>query len=597
MLGYTGKIAYIDLSNRKVEIEPTPFKLAEKFIGGSGLAARLLYDYIKPEIDPLAPEAYVAVMAGPVTGTALPASSRYAVCGRSPLTGYWGEATSGGKFGAYLKRAGFDGLIITGKAPEMVYLEVKNGKVEIKTGSNLKGLDSYEMQEELKKVYGNTVSIAGIGVAGERLMPMAAVMNDHGRAAGRMGFGAVFGSKNLKAIVVDGQGEVPVAAKEELKELAKQLTAAYKKEMELFTQYGTLGYLDIGYYFGDTPVKYFTKGLFPIDKVNARKFREEYSIHPKACWGCPIACGRELNFKGRIVDGPEYETAVTYGPLVENFDMDTIVEANDIANRYGFDTISTGVSLAFLTYLKEENLLPENLKAEVPDFGDSKGILEALRLTGENSGIGQLIGKGVARVAEELGLSQDYAAAVRRLEIPMHEPRAFTGQALSYVTGPRGACHLRGSFFEVDLGIVKDPDFGVVPGPRFNLDGRVEAVVKFQSLRELDNCLVKCSFAFTPLKAVVGALSYTTGVAWTPEKVVEAANNSITIKRAISFNLGNSPADDRLPGHVKKPLTEGGAFGNVPEIEKYLPEFYQLRGWNSDGTISREFLARLLADD
>ncbi|GAV24522.1 tungsten-containing aldehyde ferredoxin oxidoreductase [Carboxydothermus islandicus] len=597
MLGYTGKIAYIDLSTKKVEIKPTTPKLAEKFIGGSGLAARLLYEHLKPEIDPLAPEAYVAVMAGPVTGTALPGSSRFAICGRSPLTGFWGEATSGGKFGAYLKKAGFDGLIITGKAPEMVYLVVQKGNVEIKPGNNLKGLDTYEVQEELKRIYGNNVSVACIGVAGENLMPMAAVINDHGRAAGRMGFGAVFGSKNLKAIVVDGQGEVPVADKESLKALAQELTSRYRKDAQLFTQYGTLGYLDIGYYFGDVPVKYFTKGLFPIDKINAKRFREEYAVHPKACWGCPIACGRELKFKGRTVDGPEYETAVSFGPLLQNFDLDTIVEANDLANRYGFDTISSGVTLALLMYLKEENLLPENLKAEVPEFGDALGILEALKLTGENWGIGRLIGQGVVKALEELGLSQECAAAVRKLEIPMHEPRAFTGQALSYATGPRGACHQRGDFFEVDLGIVKDEDLGIVPGPRNSIEGRVAVVAKFQSLRELDNCLVKCNFTFTPLKAVIGALSFITGVSWSPEKVLAAANNSLTIKRAISFNLGSSPADDKLPGHVKKPLTEGGAFGNVPEIEKYLPEFYKLRGWNSDGTIPQEFLARLLADD
>jgi len=597
MLGYTGKIAYIDLSAKKVEIKPTPLKLAEKFIGGSGLAARLLYEHLKPEIEPLAPEAYVAVMAGPVTGTALPGSSRFAVCGRSPLTGFWGEATSGGKFGAYLKKAGFDGLIITGKAADMVYLEVKNGNVEIKPGNNLKGLDTYELQDELKKVYSGNISIAGIGVAGENLMPMAAVINDHGRAAGRMGFGAVFGSKNLKAIVVEGQGEVPVAAKEPLHALARELTFLYKKEAELFTQYGTLAYLDIGYYFGDAPVKYFTRGLFPIDKVNAKRFREEYAIHPKACWGCPIACGRELKFKGRIVDGPEYETAVAFGPLVENFDLDTIVEANDIANRYGFDTISAGVTLALLMYLKEENLLPDNLKAEVPDFGDAEGIISALKLTGEKRGIGKLIGQGVVKTLEELGLSQEYAAAVRKLEIPMHEPRAFTGQALSYATGPRGACHQRGDFFEVDLGIIKDEDLGIVPGPRNSIEGRVDLVAKFQSLRELDNCLVKCNFTFTPLKAVIGALSFITGVPWSPEKVLAAANNSLTIKRAIAFNLGSSPADDKLPGHVKKPLAEGGAFGNVPEIEKYLPEFYQLRGWNLDGTIPDEYLAELLRDD
>ncbi|NPV26549.1 MAG: aldehyde ferredoxin oxidoreductase family protein [Firmicutes bacterium] len=597
MFGYTGKIAYVDLTSGLVEIKATPLKAAEKFIGGSSLAARLLYDDLKPEIEPLAEKACVAVMAGPITGTAIPGSSRFAVCERSPLTGYWGESTSGGRFGAYLKRAGLDGLIIQGKAQEMTYLLVQNGNVEIRTGSNLKGLDTYTAQEQLKQIHGDNTSIACIGVAGENLLPMAAVINDHGRAAGRMGFGAVWGSKNLKAIVVDGKGEVPVADKDSLKVLVRELTAAYQKSTKLFTQFGTLGYLDIGYHFGDVPVKYFTQGIFPIDRLNGRKFREEYSVHARACWGCPIACGREISFKGRKVDGPEYETAVAFGPLVQNLDLDTIIEANDLANRYGFDTISAGVTLALLMYLKEEKLLPAEIMAEVPDFGNREGILEALTLTGENRGIGRLIGQGTIRTLQELGLSPDYAAAVRRLEIPMHEPRAFVGQALSYATCPRGACHQRGDFFEVDLGLLKDKDLGIEPGPRENLDGRVAQVANHQSLRELDNCLVKCNFTFTSLKTVIGALSVITGVPWSPEKVLAAANNSLTIKRAISFNLGSSPADDRLSGHVRKPLTEGGAYGHVLDIEKYLPEFYQLRGWNPDGTISQELLARLLADD
>jgi len=360
-----------------------------------------------------------------------------------------------------------------------------------------------------------------------------------------------------------------------------------------------MGYLDIGFYFGDVPVKYFTKGLFPINDFNAKKMREEYSVHPVACWGCPIACGRLIRYEGKEVDGPEYETAVAFGPLVQNFDLKTLIEGNEIANRYGFDTISSGVTLAMLMHLKEEKLLPPELMAEVPDFGDQNGILEALKLTGENKGIGRLIGQGTVKTLEELGLSQEYGASVRNLEIPMHEPRAFTGQALTYATGPRGACHQRGDYFQVDLGLLKDKDLSIRSGPRENLEGegRIASVVNHQLMRELDNCLVKCNFTFTPFKAVIGALSFITGVPWSPEKVIEAAKNSVTIKRAISFNLGSSPADDRLPEHIKKPLSEGGAYGNVPEIEKYLPEFYKIQGWNEDGTIPQELLTRLLADD
>ncbi|SHF30888.1 aldehyde:ferredoxin oxidoreductase [Desulfofundulus australicus DSM 11792] len=597
MLGFVGKIACVNLTDGTVEVRPTPVKEAGKFIGGSGLAARLLYHDLKPEVGPLEEGSPVAIFAGPVTGTAVPSSSRFVVCGRSPLTGFWGESTSGGKFGVVLKRAGFDGLIITGKARELVYLLVENGKVEIKPAFNLKGRDTYGTQEELKKVHGTEASVACIGTAGENLVPIASVINDNGRAAGRMGFGAALGSKNLKAIVAAGRGEIPVASTQALQELARGLNALYKKTTLLTNQFGTLGYLDIGYYFGDVPVKYFTRGIFPIDRMNARRFREEYAVHARACWGCPIGCGRELKFKGRVVDGPEYETAVSFGPLLENFDLDTIVEANHLANCHGFDTISAGVTLGFLMYLKEQNMLPAGLKEEVPAFGDREGILEALKQTAENRGIGRLIGQGVTRTAKELGVSQGYAAAVRGLEIPMHEPRASVGQALSYATGPRGACHQRGDFFQVDLGLLKDGDLHIRGGDRTNLQGRVEAVVNLQCLRELDNCLLKCNFAFTPLKVVVDALKAVTGYPWTPENTLQAAKNSLAVKRMISFNLGSSSADDRLPDHFRKALGEGGAYGIVPDIEKYLPEFYRLQGWNEDGTVPRELVSRLIADD
>lgn len=597
MFGYAGKLAYIDLSTGRVEIREVDKELARQFIGGSALACRLVYDLIAPRTDPLGPDNPLVFMTGPLVGTTAPSSSRFAVCARSPLTGIWGEATSGGAFGPRMKMAGFDGLVITGRAAKPTCITVNDGEIRLHDAGSLWGKDCYETRDLVKRETGDC-SVACIGPAGENLVPLAAVINDAGRAAGRCGLGAVMGSKNLKAVAVSGRGKVALADAKTFNSMTKIILEEVKKETALNKQYGTLGYLDIGMYFGDVPARYFTENVFPAEKATGKKLREDFNVSFKACMGCAVACGRKTRLAGKhnlSVDGPEYESAVALGPLCGSYDLESIVYASHLCNLYGLDTISTGVCIAFAMYLLEQGLVaPERLGFDI-SWGDNEGIIRLVHQMAGNEGPGSLLAKGVKRMAAELGVDPELAAHVKGLEIPMHDPRAFAGMAMSYATGPRGACHQRADFFMLDLGLVKQQCLGLNPGPdRFSLDGRVADVSRLQDVRELDNAFLRCTFASLPLDITAGLMGLATGIPWTMEELVRVGERSFTLKRMLSCKLGVTRADDRLPGIVRRPYAEGANAGFVPDVDRYLKEYYDVRGWDRDtGRPGREKLAEL----
>lgn len=600
MYGYAGKLAYINLSGGTVDVKELNNQLAGQFIGGSALACRLVYDLLGPQTDPLGAENPLVFMTGPFVGTTAPSSSRFAVCARSPLTGIWGEATSGGSFGPKMKRAGFDGLIITGKADRPTTIFIKDGEIKLLDAGSLWGKDAYETQRLIKDQVGDC-SVACIGQAGENLVLMSAVMNDAGRAAGRCGLGAVMGSKNLKAVAIEGKGKISLADKDNFNNMNKFIVEELKKLTVFNKQYGTLGYLDIGMYFGDVPAKYFTENIFPAEKVTGKKLREDFTVTFESCLGCVISCGRKTRLAGKYnvdVDGPEYESAVSLGPLCGSYDLESITYANHLCNMYGLDTISAGVAIAFAMYLLDNNLVtPEKMGFDIT-WGDDAGIQRLIELMAKNEGPGALLARGVRRMAAELGVNPELAAEVKGLEMPMHDPRAFAGMALAYATGPRGACHERADFFMNDLGLVKQECVGLQPGPdRFSLDGRVGDVVKLQDIRELDNAFLRCTFASLPMDITAGLFGLATGTPKTIDDLMKAGQRSATIKRMLNCKLGIRSSDDRLPGILKRPYQDGSNAGHVPEVEKYLKEYYTIRGWDAEGKPTQETIAGLGLDN
>ncbi len=599
MYGYQGKLLHLDLDAGETRDMPLAEDDLRNFIGGSSLAAKLIYDRVKPGLDPLSPESPLVLATGPLTGTGIPMVSRYALCGISPLSGYWGEATSGGTFPFHLKCTGYDGILVTGKAKAPVTLYVNAGVAEIKDATRLWGKDIYETQKLINdELSGARVSVACIGPAGERLNRHACVMNDRGRAAGRCGLGALMGSKNLKAVVVGGNSRAEVADSDRVKELVKESRDTIRGGMMTpgFAEYGTLMYADMGMPIGDMPAKYFTKTIFPVEKVTGQALRQAYTIERYACHGCPVGCGREVkDFRPDLpsVDGPEYETTGVFGPLCMNFDLESIIEANHLCNAAGLDTISTGVSIAYAMYLAEQGVLSKEKAGLDIKWGDGQAIVKLVEMIIKQEGVGKLISEGTLRMARQLGRDEGEAAQVKGLEVPMHDPRAFHGQALSYATGPRGACHLKGDYYSIDLGGFVE-ELEILPGNRMSSEGKAEPVAKYQSVKDLYDSLPLCKFAALSLTQISQILTAITGWEYTPQDILTVGDRSINIKRAISSKLGLTRDDDKLPQICLEALTEGRTKGVVPDMDKLLKEYYAYRQWDWDtGKPKKEKLMEL----
>ncbi len=584
MQGYHGKFLEVDLTNKTTQDLPLSEDFCKAYIGGATMAAALVYDRVNPDTDPLGPENPMVMATGPFTGTPIPMVSRYAVGAISPLTGFWGESTSGGVFPFRLKGSGWDGIIVTGKADAPVYLYLKDGQAEIKDAATLWGKDSYETQKIIKEDLADTqVSVACIGPAGEKLIKYACIMNDKGRAAGRCGMGALMGSKNLKAVVVAGNRRPEVADSAKLGELAKQAVKDINGNLVsvAFREYGTLMYMDMGMTLGDTPAQYFTKSVFPVGAVTGQALRQDYSVANYACRGCPIGCGRDLKeFKpGLDVDGPEYETTVAFGPLCMNTDFDTIIEANHLCNVHGIDTISAGVSVAYAIYLYEQGELTKDQVGFELKWGDGACILKLVEMIVNQEGIGELISKGTLAMARELGRDEGEAAQIKGLEIPMHDARAFHGLAVSYATGPRGACHLKGDYYNIDLGNMI-MEYMILPSDRLVSEGKGEPAAKFQSFKDLFDALTLCKFAPLQVPQLCDMINALTGWEFSPEDLLAAGDRSINIKRAISNTFGLSREHDSVPKIAMDALEEGTTAGVQPDLEVMLKEYYQYRGWD-----------------
>ncbi len=601
MFGYQGNFLEVNLDTREANALPLDEEHLRDFIGGAGLSARLIYDRVKSGMDPLGGDNPLVFAVGPFVGTTIPMVSRYSVCGVSPQTGFWGESTSGGSFPFRLKASGFDGILITGKSDKPVYLYVNDGSAEIRDAAHLWGKDSYQTQEMLKdEIKQRGLSVACIGAGGEALVRYAAIMNDDGRAAGRCGLGTLMGSKKLKAVAVTGSKRAEVADETRIRALTRQLNEFTRARSGGMRYAGTMGYMEAGMVTGDTPASYFTKSMFPASKVSGSALREAFAVESTACLGCPIACGRRLKrFRSDIetVDGPEYETAAAFGPLCRNYDLDSIVYANHLCNRHGIDTISAGVTIAYAMHLYEKGVLDEKKAGMKIEWGDGEAIVKLVEMIVSREGIGNLLAEGALRVGKELGADLEEVAHVKGLEIPMHDARAYTGMAISYATGPRGACHLRGDYYQVGMG-TRVPELDIEPRNRFKSDGHAAMAAKFQDFKDLYDSLCMCKFASLSLTQLSEVLNGITGWDYSPTDLATAGERSVNLKRAISNRLGVTREDDRMPRISIEPLQEGSTAGKSPDMEVLLREYYDHRQWDWDtGKPEKEKLTELGLDD
>lgn len=607
MLGYVGKILRVNLSSKKISEEKIGEDVARKFIGGVGLAAKIIYDEVEPKTSPYDPNNKIVFMTGPLTGTLIPCTGRYVVCAKSPLTDAWGEAHAGGFWARELKRAGYDGIVIEGRSERPIYLVIDDGDVRIERADQFWGLGCLDVEEAIKKDLGGDFKVACIGPAGENLVRFAAIINDEGRAAGRCGMGAVMGSKMLKAIAVRGSKEIPVKDPERIKSILRRI---YPQIMsfpitQIYASYGTSGELLSFHEYGDVPIKNFTLGDWEnIEKISGEVYNKTMVKAKRACWNCPIACWRYVEvsngpYAGLVLKrGPEYETLVALGALLLNDRLDVIVKANYLCNQYGLDTISTGVCIAFAMECYERGIITRHEVGMDLLWGDPDTILRLIEDIGGRKGFGNLLAEGVMRASEKIGRgSERIAMHVKGLEMPMHDPRAFKGMGLQYAVSNRGACHLQGMVMRIEQG-ERMTDLKIYERlDRFSVINKGKVLAIMQNWHEVLESLIICKFLGIPPGHIPGLYALVTGMTVSLEELLKAGERIYTLKRMYNVKCGVTRKDDTLPYRImNEGLKEGGTLGNTvsqEDLKVMLDEYYAARGWDENGMPKSETLKKL----
>jgi aldehyde:ferredoxin oxidoreductase len=606
--GYIGNILEIDLRTGKKEKISIEEEERRKFLGGSGLAAGIFFDSFDPKVDPFSPENPLILMTGPVVGTQFPGTSRFAVCGKSPLTGIWGEGTCGGNFGPELKFAGMDGIIFKGASPTPVYLSIEDDKVELREASDLWGMDNYSVTDFLKERHGKEKrpKILSIGPAGENLVKFAAICNDKGDFIGRTGMGALMGSKKLKALVVKGTKKVEISYPDEYATLRKSLIVKSRDAVlaQSFRSMGTDAGMDLGMMTGDVPIKNWMIGEdFQLSaNLGGPSLTEKYLTKSHACSFCPVACKRIVKvedgpFKTGEGPGPEYETCCAFGTLIMNGDLAGVIKANEWCNRYGMDTISCGATIAFAMEAFEKGLINKNDTDGIDlIWGNISGAIELLHKIAKKEGIGALLSEGSREAAKRLGKGADeFTVEVKGLEAPMHDPRGFHGMGLAYMTSIRGACHLMHLALGVEQGITTYSEAGFQENYTGQTsEGKAEVIKRCEDLGLPCNSLVICEFVAWTLSAndLAEMVKVTTGFDFTLKDLLACGERTWLLKRGLGNMMGVTREDDRLPKRILTPLKEGAAAGSAPDVEKLLQEYYEIRGLNKEGKPKKEVLIK-----
>jgi aldehyde:ferredoxin oxidoreductase len=602
MSGYMGKLLVVDLTSGTLKDEPIDPTMAHDFVGGAGYAARYLYDELGPDTDPLGPDNTLMFMTGPLVGTRAPSCGRHEVCALSPLTGIWGESNSGGFWGAELRFSGYDGIVVRGRSEKPVWLSIIEGQPPaLHDAADLWGLDTYGTQQRLRdELSDQKVRVASIGPAGENLVLYAAIMNDHGRAAGRTGMGAVMGSKNLKAIAVRGKQRVPLADKTAFSQTAKEAIQIVCDDVsgQVFQQMGTASFVDMSIMWGNMPNKYWTEPRFEeATNLSGVAMMETILTRAVPCYGCAVACGREVTLKDtpygvEIVDGPEYETVAMLGSMLLVDDLPGVAYAGHLCNRYGLDTISAGsaISLAYLLY--DRGFITAADTGGLPlKWGDIETAHTLLEMIAQRQGFGNMLAEGTKRMAAHFEAS-DLAVHVNGLEPAAHDPRALSGMAVVYATSPRGACHMQGDMYLVDMGLTI-PEVGIFPGGRFKTRGKSAIVARVQEWRTLYNSAIMCIFVNPTAPLLVKLLAEATG--WSSDIVwwQRTGERIFNLKRAFNNRLGVCRGNDRLPQMLFIPMSNGSR-GRTPQMETLLTEYYAEREWDWEtGKPSRQKLISL----
>ncbi|MFH2008588.1 MAG: aldehyde ferredoxin oxidoreductase family protein [bacterium] len=617
--GNMGQYLDVDLTTGTVEKKQQRREDLELYVGGRGMGIRMLYDNTDPGLDPFDEKMVLIFSVGPLTGTNAPQSNRFVVTTKSPLTGCVADSHCGGNFATKLKKAGYDAVLIRGRSPKPVYLEINEDEITLRDASALWGKTTGETQEALPRTFGKAV----IGPAGENRVRFAAIVSQH-RVAGRCGTGAVMGAKNLKAVIADGKKKIPIAQAEEYKKLQKELSQLLKEHPMTGGTLPDLGTANLVMTCAGRniiPTRNFQAGQdLNSVKLSGEKMRDELLVRKDGCLACPIRCGRHVKVKGRETKGPEYETIGMLGNNLGVFDLEEVTELGMLCDELGLDTISMGTTLGFATELTERGMLQSELA-----WGAVDTYRRAIEDTAHQRGLGKDLAGGSRRMAERYG-GVEFAINVKGLELPAYDPRGCVGQGLEYAVNNRGGCHIRGStmYLEATGPASVDP---------LSTKSKPELVIFQQNTNASVSALSMCYFSTQavipaalhhmdpnsfPYRAIMKVLlhsgpalramfklklpgqmlwfekllSLATGRVVTTSELAEIGARIYTLERLYNLREGVSPSEDKLPRRLlSEPLSRHGQYG-VP-LARMLPTYYKLRGWDPRGVPTEETVQKL----
>jgi aldehyde:ferredoxin oxidoreductase len=605
--GFMGKVLWVDLSKKQLKDEPLDEKTMRDFLGGYGLGARILFNRQKAGVDPLGPEAILGFVTGVLTGTDALGGSRYVVVGKSPLTGGWGDANSGGNFGPYLKFAGYDAVFFTGISRKPVYLLIDNGKAELKDAAHLWGKDTFETQDIIRGEHGKETEITCIGESGEKVALISCVMNNKGRAAGRSGLGAVMGSKKLKAIAVKGNMKIPLPDAQKSADMRKKHLANMGPRVGFMREFGTAGLFTMSCQGDDAPCKNWG-GVAVIDFPKFEQLSGQKVLEKRArgygCWHCPVSCGGIMKPNAgeyaysEEAHKPEYETLAMFGSNLLNENLDSIVKLNDICNRYGLDTISAGAAVAFTIECYENGILTKkDTDGLEMTWGNTETIVSMTEKLGKREGFGDIIADGVKIAAEKIGKgSEKYAMHIAGQEVPAHDTRGGPHFAIGYGASPTPARHTQGGEGPLPPGALPEYD-------RMSLKGRGEPHKIGSALSQIYNvagvCMIVIGDAYGHYNDLIEAINTITGWDVTKEELIKTGVRVDAMRQAFNIREGLKTPwkfPDRMMGIPPKEV--GPRKGITLKANELFDEYYQAIGWDTrTGKPSKKALQELGLND
>ena len=598
--GYTGKVLRINLTENKIYTEPLSQEEATLFLGGRGLNAHRLYREVPAGTDPMGPENKLMVATGPLVGTMFPTASRFNASAKSPLTGIFGDTNAGGHFAPEMKFAGYDQIILEGKAEKQSYVNIRDEHVELVNGEKVWGKTVFETDKIIKQTHEDQrIQTLICGPAAEKGVKYAGLFANQIRAASRTGMGTVMASKNIKAIAVRGTGTIQVAEPENFKELALRL----EKEIREHEQYagrrlmGTTRILMMANKAGFLPTRNYTQGTYEhAEKVSGERLAAEYNVKTRGCFACTIPCSRVYTikqglYKGLHGEGPEYESLGSFTSRIGNPDIELALKANDLCNQLGLDILSTVGCIGWAMELYENGLLNiEETGGLRLNWGNPEAILTLIQQIAAREGFGDLLADGSVKAAEKLGKGLEYTVQVKGMDLIMADPRGLKGFGLGYAVATRGGDHLRSEPF---IELSDDPSIGENmfgdPGATVRMadTGKGKLINYFEDWCAVIDALEACknimqNMMLLEFPRAAHAYKVTTGIELTPEDIQTAGERITNIERMFGIREGITRTNDTLPKRfMKTPLKEGASAGTVIKLNTMLDEYYQARGWNT----------------